>query len=86
MAETRRKSVKGFPRINNCAVDPTCFAQLNRIAGGNGMGYAIEQLCKREALVLQILESDLPAENKAKAAKEVIRVPEPPNGQHERAA
>lgn len=73
---TRRTGVKNYPRINNCRVHPTCFEQLNRIAGENGMGYAIEQLCEREMLVLKILESNLPSEAKAKAAKELI-APEP---------
>lgn len=72
----RRKGVKDYPRINNCRVHPDCFAQLNRIAGENGMGYAIEQLCEREVLVLKILESNLPPETKAKAAKELMVAPQ----------
>jgi hypothetical protein len=45
MAETRRKTVKGFPRINNCRVHPEAFSTLNNIAGPRAMGAAIEDLC-----------------------------------------
>lgn len=68
----RRKSVKDWPRINNCRVEPTCFARLNRIAGERGMGSAIEDLCKREALVLRILESGVPPEQQAEAARVIL--------------
>ena len=53
----RRKSVKGYPRLNNCRINPEAFATLNRIAGEHSMGHAIELLCNREELVTQILQS-----------------------------
>ncbi|HWF05688.1 MAG TPA: hypothetical protein VHA06_18525 [Candidatus Angelobacter sp.] len=53
---TRRKFVKDYPRINNCRVNPEAFATLNRIAGPNALGVAIEYLCQREELVSQLLQ------------------------------
>jgi hypothetical protein len=71
VAGIRRKSVKNYPRISS-RVHPDCFAQLNRIAGDHSLGYAIEQLCQREKLVLEILESNLPAEQRLSAARVLI--------------
>jgi hypothetical protein len=45
MADIRRKSVKDFPRINNCRIHPDAFSTLNQIAGHRAMGAAIEELC-----------------------------------------
>jgi hypothetical protein len=45
MADIRRKSVKDFPRINNCRVHPEAFSTLNNIAGPRAIGAAIEDLC-----------------------------------------
>ncbi len=50
MAEIRRKSVKNYPRINNCRVHPNCYIVLNRIAGEHSLGWAIEQICDQLSL------------------------------------
>jgi hypothetical protein len=72
MAERRRKSVAGYKRISNCLVHPDCWIKLHAIAGDDGLGYAIEQLCERESLLLAILDSNLPAEQRAAAARDLI--------------
>lgn len=54
---TRRKSVKDYPRINNCRVSPETFSRLNSLAGEHSLGWAIEQLVAREKLVESILQS-----------------------------
>lgn len=59
MAETRRKSVKGYPRINNCAVHPEAFAILNSIAGDRALGAAIEDLCT----LYQAMQQKKPAQS-----------------------
>lgn len=71
MAETRRKSVKGFKRLD-CRIPVKCWQQLNSVGGEHGLGYAVEKMCEREKLALTILESHLPVENRAAAVKALI--------------
>ena len=71
VAETRRRSVKDYPRINNCP-HPSGLLQTFQRERHHGTGYAIELLCSVNAWCWPILNSDLPAEPGQRPAKDPI--------------